>query len=326
MGAGGSGIDPAEFDKFKNRITSLESSVNSLNSLKTQVSDVSKAAASAVNYDALALAITKNDAYNNNLATAITTNPDKLSDQLANKIGANEGIIVALQNKLSSNSNLQKAMADTLSSGDYKIKFQGPKGEAGDITNKESLKSNLYDKGNTMWCADGTVCNIPIGKKGIDLSNGASADGSSQGIIAFKGWTDKLDVVGAGPNGNRWVKVWDNIDTGSIVVGSDVQGGGTVRVGGDDSSFKAMMTTKLDGGSVRSKGNIGVVNDANNDWKSVLDGVEGGRVYAKNRVQIGDWILYVRGDGHLGLHNGQDKMVLPVNMGAPEWSDLGRFQ
>uniref|UniRef100_A0A6C0H6U0 Uncharacterized protein n=1 Tax=viral metagenome TaxID=1070528 RepID=A0A6C0H6U0_9ZZZZ len=174
MGAGGSGVDPGEFEKLKNKVGSLDASVSSLNVLKTQVSDVSKAAASAIKYDDLALAITNNDTNKNSLATAIASNPNKLGDALATSIGSNTTVIQSLQDKLGSNNVFQTAIADTLSSDKYKVKFQGPRGADGNIGDAGALKSNLFDQSLTIWCADGELCKLPSGKKGIDWGYGAS--------------------------------------------------------------------------------------------------------------------------------------------------------
>jgi hypothetical protein len=45
--------------------------------------------------------------------------------------------------------------------------IQGPQGQQGDVT-KDFMKAN------SMWCADGELCKIPSGKKGIDWGYGAS--------------------------------------------------------------------------------------------------------------------------------------------------------
>ena len=174
MGAGGSSIDPAEFETLKRKMTSIESSVNSLNSLKTQVDSLASAAAKQISYSDLALSITNNDTNKNALATAIASNPNKLGEALASSIGTNQTVIQSLQDKLGTNSTFQTAMADTLSSDKYKVKFQGPKGADGNIGDAGALKSNLFDQGRTMWCADGELCKIPKDKKGIDWGYGAS--------------------------------------------------------------------------------------------------------------------------------------------------------
>ncbi|NBP03432.1 MAG: hypothetical protein EBU90_25755, partial [Proteobacteria bacterium] len=195
MGAGSSGVNSADFETLNTKVTNLS---NTINDIKTKVSDVSKIAASAIDYNDLAVKITSNETLKYDLAKAISTNLNQTGNELAASIAKNEKVFQTLQDQLGNNVNLQTGIVKMISSPEYKTKFQGPPGipgQPGSIDNIDSLKNSLVDKGLTMWCADGTVCNIPKGKKGIDLSNGASADGSNQGIIAFKGWTDKLDVV-----------------------------------------------------------------------------------------------------------------------------------
>ena len=179
MGSGGSGIDADEFAALKTSVNSLQTSVKSLNSLKTQVDSLASAAAKGVVYSDLALAITNNDTNKNALATAIASNPNKLGEALATSIGTNTTVIQSLQDKLGTNTTFQTAMADTLSSDKYKVKFTGPKGADGNIGDAGALKSNLFDQGRTLWCADGELCKIPSGKipsgnKGIDWGYGGS--------------------------------------------------------------------------------------------------------------------------------------------------------
>ena len=174
MGAGGSGIDPDDYASLKASVNSLKSSVNSLNTLKSQVDSLATAAAKGINYSDLALAITNNDTNKNALATAIASNPNKLGEALAGSIGTNTTVIQSLQDKLGVNTIFQTAMADTLSTDKYKIKFQGPKGADGNIGDASALKSNLFDQGRTLWCADGNLCKIPAGDKGIDWGYGGT--------------------------------------------------------------------------------------------------------------------------------------------------------
>ena len=183
MGAGGSSIDPAEFETLKRKMTSIESSVNSLNSLKTQVDSLASAAAKQISYSDLALAITNNDNNKNALATAIANNPNKLGEALASSIGTNTTVIQSLQDRLGTNTTFQTAMADTLSSDKYKVKFQGPRGADGNIGDAGALKSNLFDQGRTLWCADGELCKIPKDKKGIDIGGGWTISGGTDFII-----------------------------------------------------------------------------------------------------------------------------------------------
>jgi hypothetical protein len=174
MGAGSSVVDPAAFQTLQNDVKKLNNNLSSLAGLSDKVDNISTAAAGSIKYDDLALAITTNTNNNDTLAKAIANNPNKLGEALAGSIGSNQTVIQSLQDKLGSNSNFQTAMADTLSSDKYKVKFQGPRGSDGNIGDAGALKSNLFDQGRTMWCADGELCKIPKDKKGIDWGYGAS--------------------------------------------------------------------------------------------------------------------------------------------------------
>jgi Collagen triple helix repeat (20 copies) len=49
---------------------------------------------------------------------------------------------------------------------------KGAKGDAGNIGSAESVKQTLLPI--TMWCADGELCKLPAGKKGLDWGYGKS--------------------------------------------------------------------------------------------------------------------------------------------------------
>ncbi|NBP04218.1 MAG: hypothetical protein EBU90_29840, partial [Proteobacteria bacterium] len=230
-------------EKLKNKVTSIDTSVSSLNALKSQVSDLSKATASSIKYDDLALAITNNDTNKNALATAIASNPNKLGDALATSIGSNTTVIQSLQDKLGTNTTFQTAMADTLSSDKYKIKFQGPKGADGNIGDAGALKSNLFDQGRTMWCADGDVCYVP------DNKNWVRHPGPN---LVLGGKQDKNRWIIHTPNDDRkgmWIAPgngtdnWDwgkafNINNDGVRVPRLFIGGWTIQEEGDHLVFK----------------------------------------------------------------------------------------
>ena len=174
MGATSS-VDEAQFNALKNTVNSQASKINALDALKSKVDNLSTAAASGIEYTKLAEAINKEANYRENLAVAIAKNPNDLGANLASEIGKNNSIIENLNSKLAASTTLQDKVADALSSNDkYKERIRGPKGVDGSIGDQASLESNLFDKGNTMWCADGELCKIPQGKKGIDWGYGAS--------------------------------------------------------------------------------------------------------------------------------------------------------
>ncbi|NBP15104.1 hypothetical protein EBU95_12010, partial [bacterium] len=274
MGAGGSGVDPAEFDKLKNKVSSLDTSVSSLNTLKTKVDNLGTATASAIKYDDLALAITNNDTNKNALATAIASNPNKLGEALASSIGTNTTVIQSLQDKLGTNTTFQTAMADTLSSDKYKVKFQGPKGADGNIGDAGALKSNLFDQARTMWCADGDLCKVPTGKKGIDWGYGTSKiiDDGQLRIVS-----DDNIFLRVGDKSQKGIHV-TQAGVGGVVIGDDANltdftGLNIKRRDGkythfdwkDDQKNYIRGDTIIDGnttinGSTRSNGNI-ILND-----------------------------------------------------------------
>ena len=273
MGAGGSSIDPDEFATLKKQVASLNSSVSSLNTLKTQVDSLASAAAKQISYSDLALSITNNDTNKNALATAIASNPNKLGDALASSIGTNNTVIQSLQDKLGTNTTFQKAMADTLSSDPYKIKFAGPKGADGNIGDAGALKSNLFDQARTMWCAEGELCKVPAGKKGIDWGYGASkiVDDGQLRIIS-----DDNIFLRVGDKSQKGVHV-TQAGVGGVVIGDEEQGNFTglniKRRDGrythfdwkDDQRNYIRGDTVFDGnktinGSTRSNGNI-ILND-----------------------------------------------------------------
>jgi hypothetical protein len=211
MGANSSGVDLAAFQTLQNDVKKLNNNLSNLTGLSDKVDNISKAAASAIKYDDLALAITTNTNNNDTLAKAIANNPNKLGDALAGSIGNNQTVIQSLQDKLGTNTNFQTAMADTLSSEKYKVKFQGPKGADGNIGDQGALKSNMFDKGNTMWCADGDICYIPDGKNwirhpGPNLVLGAKQD-KNRWIIHSPNDDRKSIFIAPGNGTDNWD--WD---------------------------------------------------------------------------------------------------------------------
>jgi hypothetical protein len=175
MGASSS-VDEAQFNALKNTVNSQAGRINALDALNSKVDNIGNAAASAMDYSKVAEAIDKQTTLRESLATQIAKNPAALADNLAIKIGdKNSAVFLNLDEKLSANSNFQKKIADSIS-GDsvFKTRIKGDKGEPGTIGTPEALKDNLFTQGRTMWCADGELCKIPQGKKGIDWGYGAS--------------------------------------------------------------------------------------------------------------------------------------------------------
>lgn len=51
---------------------------------------------------------------------------------------------------------------------------QGEKGEKGDVGSIDSDANKAFLRGNSLWCADGELCKVPQGKKGLDWGYGGS--------------------------------------------------------------------------------------------------------------------------------------------------------
>jgi hypothetical protein len=225
MGASSS-VDEAQFNSLKNTVNSQAGRINALDALKSKVDNLSTAAASGIEYAKLAESINKETAYRENLAKAIANNPNDLGKNLAEEIGKSNSIIENINSKLSASTTLQDKVADTLSSNEkYKERIRGLKGADGNIGDQAALKSNLFDKGNTMWCADGEFCQIPTAKKGGELGgirfsdrwsgfpdkqvNGKWNSEISNDTVDFK----QLMIVGnKSGGGNRKVGIWDQLN------------------------------------------------------------------------------------------------------------------
>ena len=279
MGASGSGIDPADFETLKRKVNSLDTSVSSLNTLKTQVDSLASAAAKQISYSDLALSITNNDTNKNALATAIASNPNKLGDALAASIGTNNTVIQSLQDRLGSNNNFQTAIADTLSSDKYKIKFQGPKGADGNIGDAGALKSNLFDQGRTMWCADGDVCYVPDNKNWIRHPGPNLVLGGKQDKNRWIVHTPNDDrkgmwiAPGNGTDNWDWGKAF-NITNDGVRVPRLFIGGWTIQEEGDHLVFKrgnASMEDNQPHLRMAGDGNFWVSRSSRRGW--VADGL-----------------------------------------------------
>jgi hypothetical protein len=219
MGASSS-VDEAQLKALQNTVNSQAGKINALDALKSKVDNLSTAAASGIEYTKLAEAINKEANYRENLAKEIAKNPNELGANLAAEIGKNNSIIENLNSKLGASTTLQDKVADTLSSNDkYKERIRGPKGVDGNIGDQAALKSNLFEKGNTMWCADGEFCQIPDKKKGGDLG----------GIRLSDKWSGYPDAQRNG----KWTSEISNDTDGfkKLMIVGNKSGGGARRVG-----------------------------------------------------------------------------------------------
>jgi hypothetical protein len=82
----------------------------------------------------------------------------------------NDAVIQRIWTGLQDNTTFAKTVSDKLTddASAYRGRLQGDKGAPGELaSSKEAVKRALYDTKYTMWCADGDICNVPDGNKGI---------------------------------------------------------------------------------------------------------------------------------------------------------------
>jgi hypothetical protein len=309
MGASSS-VDEAQFKSLQNTVNSQASKINALSGLEKQISDVNKAAASGIEYSKLAEAINKETNYRQNLAVAIAQNPNDLGKNLADEIGKSNSIIENLNSKLAASTTLQDKVADTLSSNDkYKERIRGPKGADGSIGDQAALKSNLFDTGYTMWCADGEFCKIPDKKKGGEI-----------GGIRF---SDKFSSYPNEQRNGKWTSEISNdtdVDKKLMIVGNK-SGGGARRVGIWDElqvhgEFGVDKETKLKGDVTIGNKNKWILHTPgdkpalhiapwdNNEW----DWGAQVKILPK-RLDIGEWSLRAN-DNHLRFFHKGDEIIV----------------
>ena len=114
--------------------------------------------------------MTKNNVFINSLGATIAKASTDLSTNVAKALATNDTAKLQIINALVSQKPLLDGLATTLTSDiTYKNRITGPPGSIADAS---SLASTL--KPNTIWCADGDLCSIPVGKKGIDWKFGGS--------------------------------------------------------------------------------------------------------------------------------------------------------
>lgn len=70
---------------------------------------------------------------------------------------------------------------------------RGPEGPKGEVTKD-------FMKGNSLWCADGELCKIPTGKKGIDWNNGTTKITGDANNLVMTGNNNVFLGVGDSPS------------------------------------------------------------------------------------------------------------------------------
>jgi hypothetical protein len=170
MGASLSVAEDPDFISAQQDLRTLKATLSDYPTLKTKVADLSSAVAGSLNYDNLAAKITDVDAYNRKIADKISDSPGKLGDSLNQKMADNANFIAKIGKLLEDNTKFTDSLAATLTdtSKTYRTKITGPKGDSGELSSSPAaVKDSLYNKKYTVWCADGDVCQLPVGSKGF---------------------------------------------------------------------------------------------------------------------------------------------------------------
>ena len=280
MGASFSLAEDPDFISAQQDLRTLKTTLSDYPTLKTKVGDLSSAVAGSLNYDNLAAKITDVDAYNRKIADKISDSPGKLGDSLNQKMADNANFIAKIGKLLEDNTKFTDSLAATLTdtSKTYRTKITGPKGDSGELSSSAaSVKDNLYTKKYTVWCADGDVCQLPVGSKGFS---------SGEDITL----TPKTAVNVAG-NAN----VAGNMKIGNMTIdGATIKNPGRIHVAGDHDFYvlnKNGMTIGKDWGG---NGNLAVQGALN----------VGGRLDVKGDTQFdGIWVnkdLSLAGDAKVG--------------------------
>ena len=166
----GNSASTSELTSLKSKVKALETKTSDYATIKTQVADASSNAAKSIDYNTLAKKITDVSAYNDKVAAALAKNSGALGEGLAAKMGKDDNVTTRIVTGLQDNTSFAKTISDKLTdeAGGFRDRLRGDKGAPGELaSSKEAVKKALYDTKYTMWCADGDICEVPAGNKGI---------------------------------------------------------------------------------------------------------------------------------------------------------------
>lgn len=226
---------------------------------------------------------------------------------------------------------------------------QGPEGKAG--LGYDTEQSKGYLKGVTMWCADGELCNLPAGKKGLNWGYGSSKiyDDAQLKIESDDNIFMRVanrDTIHVHPNGlqvnnpdqNAWTQL--SVGRGHLFRNGDTRkddgGEKTMTLRNDDGHLRLMSSTEAIllpgktylqfGQDFDREGSAGQIGYGRHDGgqDGSLNIVGAGKNGQKRRVrvwdtlQLGNWTLNADDDHLRFYHNGDQKFV--VHNDGNTWS------
>jgi hypothetical protein len=165
------------------------------------------------------------------LATKIATdNTTTLGERITGEFSKETTSATALRTQLATtlatSGNFQTAIANLLTTNStYKDRI---KGDTGSVASDAALQLQLQPK--TLWCADGTMCDIPTGKQGIKFGAGASSiyDNNNLNIRT----TNNIFIENKNLKGYKLVGD-QNIITGKLHVDGDLGVGQALQLPGN---------------------------------------------------------------------------------------------
>ena len=213
-----SGVSKSELTSLKNTVASLKSQLD-----KLQKEDPSKRiaedVAKSVDYSELSKRLNMSA-----ISEEVLKNPTEISKGVTDALMKDESRLASIASSLKDNPTFAKTVSDRLvdTSDKYRDALRGDKGPAGELLagGQASVRSNLFDKGYTMWCADGEMCKLPLNKKGVDIDKSnfihfgtGYTKEDNAGKIGYGIWdggeNGTLNILGAGKAEEvRRVRVW----------------------------------------------------------------------------------------------------------------------
>jgi len=229
-----------------------------------------------IDYGKLAGKISAVDEYNRKIAEQIAASPGVLGDSLNEKISSNDAFISKVGKLLEDNNVFTDSVVNILTDANkgFRNRIVGPKGDPGELSgNVSMIKKNLYDKKMTVWCADGDVCNLPVGSKGF--VSGEDILLTPKTVVNVAGNANvsgKLDVVG-------------DAKVGTITSSGQIWGAGHVR--GDTITAQTKLDVK---GPADVTGKLNVVGDANFAGFSATNANVSGNARVSGKLDVNSYI------------------------------------
>jgi hypothetical protein len=247
----GSSTSSADTTQIKNDINTLKLSMTGL------TTKVNNFQAASINYTDLSSGLVNTPDNLNKIISGLTNIPDKLATAIVPGMASNTTLMNSITNAIVANKDFPASVASSLTSDPTKKAIlKGDKGEPGSMGDYTALKSNLFistltgaKNPVTLWCADGDMCQLPKGNKGIEWGYGGSKiyddsqlNISSDDNIYFNTKDRRMEIRNDGTYFNQdglkplneqdWMRIFGSNANGTAMYnGVSINGGGGLNVG-----------------------------------------------------------------------------------------------